>query len=362
MLVCVITFSAAILFHGDTTMMQTGLFDWQQRFEDLDKGGDPLIKLNTIINWEIFRPSLDIVREKERKSTAGRKPFDVILMFKILVIQSLYNLSDDQLEFQIRDRLSFMRFLGLSLGHTVPDAKTIWLFREQLTESKLIQKVFKQFDQFLREHGFAAKKGQIVDASIVQAPRQRNRRDENKLVKEGKAPEDWAPNKRRQKDVDARWTKKNGKTFYGYKNHICIDVKHKFVRDYEVTSASVHDSQVFEDLLDRQNTSRDVWADSAYRSEEALGTLSEQGYREHLQRKGCRHHKLTEKEIKGNHTRSKTRSRVEHVFGVQAQRAGVLLIRTIGAVRAKTKIGLRNLSYNLDRYAMLKVKLCSDIG
>jgi len=337
-------------------MMQTGLFDWQQRFEDLDKGGDPLAKLNSIIDWGLFRPTLETIRDKERKSNAGRKPFDVILMFKILVIQSLYNLSDDQLEFHIRDRLSFMRFLGLSLGETVPDAKTIWLFREQLTEGKMIEKVFKRFDQFLRENGFAAKKGQIIDASIVQAPRQRNSRDENKQIKDGNPPEDWEPSKRRQKDVDARWTKKNGRTYYGYKNHISIDVKHKFVRTYEVTTASVHDSQVFEELLDRKNSSRDVWADSAYRSDNSLDYLSGEGYREHLQRKGCRHAKLTSWEIQGNYARSKTRSRVEHVFGVQAQRAGNLLIRTIGFVRAKAKIGLRNLAYNLDRYAMLSMK------
>ena len=110
-------------------MMQAGLFDWQTRFEQLDNGGDPLVKLNDVVDWELFRSNLEKVRDKERKSNAGRKPFDVILMFKILILQSLYNLSDDQLEFQIRDRLSFMRFLGLSLGDTVPDAKTIWLFR-----------------------------------------------------------------------------------------------------------------------------------------------------------------------------------------------------------------------------------------
>ena len=110
-------------------MMQAGLFDWQTRFEQLDNGGDPLVKLNEVVHWELFRTDLEKVRDKDRKSNAGRKPFDVILMFKILILQSLYNLSDDQLEFQIRDRLSFMRFLGLSLGDTVPDAKTIWLFR-----------------------------------------------------------------------------------------------------------------------------------------------------------------------------------------------------------------------------------------
>jgi transposase len=165
------------------SMMQAGLFDWQTRFEQLDNGGDLLVKLNEVINWELFRSNLQKVRDKDRKSNAGRKPFDVILMFKILILQSLYNLSDDQLEFQIRDRLSFMRFLGLSLGDTVPDAKTIWLFRERLTEAGMVKKLFERFDKFLRKNGFSARKGQIVDASIVAAPRQRNSRDENRVVR-----------------------------------------------------------------------------------------------------------------------------------------------------------------------------------
>jgi IS5 family transposase len=334
-------------------MMQTGLLDWQIRFEQLDNGGDPLIKLEKVVDWKLFRSVLEPVREKERKSSAGRKPFDVVLMFKVLILQSLYNLSDEQTEFQIRDRLSFMRFLNLSLGDAVPDAKTVWLFREQLTEAGLIEKAFQQFDSFLCEQGFSARKGQIVDASIVPVPRQRNTREENRRIKEGEIPEGWSEQKKRQKDTDARWTQKNGQNHYGYKNHIDVDVKHKLIRSYEVTPASVHDSQVFETLLDEDNSSRDVWADSAYRSEEKLNELKQRRYREHLQRKGCRHKKLTDREIWGNRTRSRIRSRVEHVFGVQAKRAGRLLVRVIGLVRVKTKVGLRNLAYNLDRFSVM---------
>jgi len=335
------------------TMMQTGLFDWYNRFQQLDAGGDPLPKLKKLVDWERFRPELEAVRDKERKSNAGRKPFDVVLMFKVLVLQSLYNLSDEKIEFQIRDRISFMRFLDLSLGDAVPDEKTIWLFREQLTEDGLIKRLFEEFDAFLGEKGFSARKGQIVDASIVEAPRQRNSREENQQIKQGQTPEDWSEQKRRQKDTDARWTKKNGQNHYGYKNHINVDVKHKLIRDYEVTPASVHDSQVFEELLDEDNSSRDVWADSAYRSEEKLEELKKRNYREHLQRKGCRHKKLTQREAQGNRTRSRIRSRVEHVFGVQAKRAGDLIVRAIGLVRVKAKVGLRNLAYNLDRYCVL---------
>jgi IS5 family transposase len=333
--------------------MQTGLLDWQIRFRQLDAGGDPLPRLKKLVDWERFRPELEAVRDKERKSNAGRKPFDVVLMFKVLVLQSLYNLSDEKIEFQIRDRISFMRFLDLSLGDAVPDEKTIWLFREQLTEAGLIKRLFQEFDAFLEEKGFSARKGQIIDASIVEAPRQRNSREENRQIKAGQIPEDWSEQKKRQKDTDARWTKKNGQNYYGYKSHIDVDVKHKLIRDYEVTPASVHDSQVFEDLLDEDNSSRDVWADSAYRSEEKLKELKERNYREHLQRKGCRHKKLTDREVQGNRTRSRIRSRVEHVFGVQAKRAGNLIVRVIGLVRVKAKVGLRNLAYNLDRYCVL---------
>ena len=200
--------------------MQTGLFDWQFRFDKLDKSGDPLRQLNDVIDWECFRPTLLYIHEKERKSNAGAKPYDVVMMFKILVVQSLYNLSDDAVEYQIMDRISFMRFLGLSLGDRVPDAKTIWLFREQLTEAKLVKKLFGQFDEFLRSSGFAAQKGQIIDASIISAPKQRNSRDENKRIKKGEIPEEWDSVKLRQKDTDARWTKKMGKNYYGYKSRM----------------------------------------------------------------------------------------------------------------------------------------------
>lgn len=329
--------------------MIKGFFDIQFRLEDLTKNGDPLVRLNERVDWEVFRPELETIRKKDRKSAAGRKPFDVVLMFKILVLQSLYNLSDDAVEYQIRDRLSFMRFLGLGIGDRVPDAKTIWLFREQLGQAKLVKRLFKKFDRYLREQGFQARKGQIVDASIVSVPIQRNSREENRQIKEGEVPRDWSEAKRRQKDTQARWSARSHKHAYGYKNHISIDARHKLIRDYAVTDAAVHDSRVFGDLLDETNTSRDVWADSAYRSEENRTELEQRGYREHLQRKGHRHKKLTDWERQGNRTRSRIRCRIEHVFGVQAQIAGTLLLRTIGKTRAEVKIGLRNLAYNIHR-------------
>jgi len=340
--------------------MQLGLFDYSNRMEKIDQNKDPLVRLNLLIDWEQFRPQLETVRTKDRKSNAGRKPHDVVLMFKILILQSLYNLADDAIEFQILDRLSFMRFLKLGIESKVPDSKTIWLFRDQLRETGLLGKLFDQFDTFLRENGFEAKAGQAIDATIIPVPIQRNSRDENKQIKDGKIPEEWqkedkkSKNKLAQKDTDARWTQKNGKNHYGFKNHISIDIKHKFIRKQKVTSASVHDSNVFIELLDPLNSNGDVFADSAYSSEEHDLVLAELNYRSRMIKKGCKNKKLTKNEQKGNRTKSKMRCRVEHVFGGQLAKMETAIVRVIGKARVTAVLELRNLTYNFCRYTVLK--------
>lgn len=337
-------------------MNPNDLFGLEFHLRNLDKGADPLARLDAHVRWELFRSTLRQIRDKPRKSNAGRKPFDEVMMFKILILQSLYNLSDAATEFQIRDRLSFMRFLGLRIGETVPDADTIRLFREALIQEQLIETLFIAFNEYLDGCGLHASKGQIVDASIVEAPRQRNSREENETIKKGETPRQWdeKPAKRCQKDVDATWTKKHDVTYYGYKNHICIDVKHKLIRSWAVTSAAAHDSRFVEELLFEKNTSRDFWADSAYCSAQILELLDELGLREHVHRKGHRGRALSEWEKRGNRTRSRVRARVEHIFGAQTMRAKTLVVRTIGIARARAKVGLRNLAYNLERFAWLK--------
>jgi len=335
--------------------MQPGFFDDEDRLAKLEKLGDPLPRLDSIVDWQAFRPLLQVIHDKDRKNKAGRKPHDVILMFKMLILQALYNLSDDQTEYQVRDRLSFQRFLGLSPEDTVPDAKTLWLFRERLTRLGLIDKLFRGFDQQLWQSGLVPKGGQIIDASLVNVPKNRNKREENQQIKEGKTPEGWddQPNMKRQKDEDARWTKKHGKSYYGYKNHISIDKEHKLIRRYAVTDASVHDSQVFDELLDKENSGRSVWADSAYRSEAREERLRELGYKSRIHQKGSSRRQLNQKEQDANNRRSKVRARVEHIFGDQRTRQGSVLVRTKGKVRAMVKIGLMNLTYNMRRLEFL---------
>lgn len=243
-------------------MAQMGFFDLSDRYASLDAKKDPLIEINAVVPWDEFRPLLERVWRKpdeDRKSRAGRKPMDAVLMFKALVLSALYNLSDDQIEYQVRDRLSFMRFLGLGLGDRVPNAKTVWLYREALAQAGKVEEVFALFDGHLARRGYIARGGQILDASIVPVRCPHNKREENAAIKAGEVPEGWAdkPAKRSQKDVDARWseedqktvrgtvfpTSKHGKSHYGYKNHLNVDRKHKLIRRYHVTDAAVHSSR-----------------------------------------------------------------------------------------------------------------------
>lgn len=342
-------------------MPSPGFFDLDDRFAKLDEK-DPLINLNTYVDWEAFRDTLNIIRKKKRKSKAGRKPFDVVLMFKVLILQHLYNLSDDQVEFQIRDRYSFCRFLGLTPSDSIPDAKTIWLFREQLAEADVMKTLFYAFDYQLCDQGFKAQKGQIVDASFVDVPRQRNSREENRAIKEGETPETFNdnPHVKSQKDLDARWTKKNNETHYGYKDHVSVDNAHKLIREYDVTAANVHDSQIFEEIL-TENTSFDVWADSAYQSEEHEYILDAMGYRSHVHEKGYRGKTLSLRKQKANRRKSKVRARVEHVFGSITNEQGGLYFRVIGLARNAIKVGLMNVTYNMRRFVFLCRRRASTI-
>ncbi|MDR1520690.1 MAG: transposase [Planctomycetota bacterium] len=174
------------------------------KFAKIDRNGDPLKQLNELIDWEIFRSELSRLRESVDVSKGGRPPIDPLLKFKMLILQSLYNLSDDSLEQQVLDRLSFMRFLGLTMGDDVPDAKTIWAFRERLKEQGLTETLFSRFGEYLNQSGFDARRGQIVDASIVRAPIRRDSRENNDKLKRGEDVAEWSDNTRAQKDIDAK--------------------------------------------------------------------------------------------------------------------------------------------------------------
>jgi len=337
---------------------QFSFFNLEERLEKIHELNDFLPRLNALVNWETFRYQLNKIREKERLSNAGRPSFDVVLMFKVLILKTLYNLSDDMTELMIRDRISFMEFLGLSFADRVPDAKTIWLFAEQLKDLGLERKLFDQFEKELVRQGFAAKGGHIVDGSFVEVPKQRNTKEENAQIKNGEIPETISANPHvlAQKDVDARWTKKNNISYYGYKDHVLGDEKFKLIRDYDVTDASVHDSVPFVPLVPKKPAfdDQEVYADSAYVGEEIDTALKKRGYTPMICEKGFRNHPLTEEQKESNRQKSKVRCRIEHIFGAMKSRCRDEVLRTIGMARATFWIGMRNLTYNMSRLTSLK--------
>jgi len=302
--------------------------------------------------------------KKEAKGPGGRPAFDYVMMFKILILQKMYNISDAQTEYQIKDRLSFMRFLGLSLCDTVPDEKTIWEFRDNLVKAKIIDTVFYRFTRQLEEKKIITYSGSIIDATFVEAPKQRNSREENAKIKEGKVPEEWEKeenaNKKRQKDTDARWTKKNEEIHYGYKDHVKVDKKSKMIIKYTATGASVHDSQELKNLIE-SDKDKTIYADSAYTGEEVQSCIPE-NVKNRIHEKGCRNRALSKKQKMENKKKSHIRARVEHVFGYMTQALKGITVRSIGLARAAFAIGLMNLAYNINRYVYLRsMKLCAAI-
>jgi transposase, IS5 family len=349
---------------------QAGFFDIDERLKDLSAKGDTLERLNGLVDFELFRPDLERAVPRADRSRGGRPPFDHVFMFKVLILQASHSLSDERTEFLIKDRLSFMRFLGLGLADPVPDANTIWTFREALTRATLegrsaIEVLFSAYEAALTRAGFLAMGGQIIDASIIAAPKQRNTDSEKREIKEGRIPPDWKakPAKLAQKDRDARWTVKWSKAkpaddgsprmdlavpAFGYKNHLGVDRRHGLIRTWVVTDAARYDGAQLPALISKANTASDVWADTAYRSRANERHLANNGLRSQIHRKKPKGKPMPKPIARANGVKSKVRAAVEHVFAHEKGPMG-LVVRTIGLARARVKIGLANLVYNMKR-------------
>ena len=356
---------------------QPGFFDVEDRLRRLSDLGDQLEAFSAAVDFELFRPTLDAALAYADGAKGGRPPLDPVMMFKVLVIQAANNLSDERAEYLVNDRLSFMRFLGLGLGDRVPDARTIWLFRERLTRATLdgkpaIEVLFARFDQTLRAAGYIAMSGQIVDATLVAAPRQRNTQEEKAEIKAGRIPAAWdaRPAKLRHKDREARWTVKFTKAkpardgtlpvvdlaipVFGYQSHISIDRRFGFIRTWAATDAAAYEGRLLrEGLLDKTNTAGAVWGDTAYRSQANERFMAESGFVSRLHRKKPPRRPMSLRSARANARKAKVRAGIEHVFAAQKSRMG-LFIRTVGLARARTKIGLANLVYNVKRLVFLE--------
>jgi len=356
-------------------MKEPGFFDVEECLAGLSRKGDILERLNATVDFELFRPELELAVPRSDGTRGGRPPFDHVLMFKVLVLQAMNGLGDEPTEYFLRDRLTWKRFLGLGLGDAVPDANTIWTFREDLTRAGAVKGLFDRFDEALRAAGYLAMSGQLVDATIVAAPKQRNTEGEKAEIKAGRIPKEWKehPAKLRQKDRDARWTVKYSKAkpredgkpqvdlavpAFGYKNHVSTDRAHGLIRKWLVTDAAAHDGARLPNLLDKSNTAGRVWADTAYRSKKNETFMERNGFVSRVHRKKPKGRPMPEAVRKANALKSLVRARIEHVFAYQKGPMAAF-IRTIGKARAETKIGMINLAYNMRRYLWLEGRRAS---
>lgn len=333
----------------------TGLFDSFLQELDVAAFNTPLLRVGKLIDWELFRKTLYQAVLPTPKGPGGRPRFEPLFMFKVLILQRIHGLADDDASFQIADRNSFRAFLGLTAADKVPDGQTIRDFREDLIKAKAFEQLFTTFLEYLRDkHGLAlAKQGVIIDASFAEVPRQRNTREENKQIKEGKVPESFEadPKRKAHKDMDARWAEKGDESFYGYKNHVKVDVVDKLILDAVVTSAEVHDSQAVEGLV--KPGDKTLYADSAYTGEPIAVMLEEREVTGEICEKGTRGHPLTEEQKKVNGAKSSIRCRVEHVFAQMVGSMKALYNRCIGFERNEACIQLTNLVYNMMRFEQI---------
>lgn len=327
-----------------------GLLDHEHRMKKLAEGPDPLARLTARIEGELVRPPLERAFEKEARGPEGRPRHDGVLMFTVLGLQRDYNLSDEQMEYPINDRLSFQKFLGLTWSDSVPDQKTIWWFRATVSHNGRGKKLFRRCERHVKEAGLMGQAGTIIDASFVDVPRQRTRREENEESTSGKVPESFQENenRREQKDVEARWAQKGEAGHVGYTDHVKADKTTKLIEEYAVTDALVHDSQAMEDLV--EETDGTVPADSADTGEPIEARLAEHGVTGEMCEKGYRGPPLTERQKQSNRKKSKLRVRVEHSFGfmTKTMRDG-LKMRWIGMRRIAAGVGLLNLVYTMAR-------------
>jgi len=349
-------------------MVQTLLFGVETQLAKLAKMGDQLIAMKEKIDWEMFRQKIEKAIRKSDYSKGGRPPWDVIMMFKIIMLQQWYNLADGNLEYQINDRLSFQRFLNIECGSKVPDKNAIWDFKQALADTGIDRELFDLFNEMLEGKGIITHKGSIVDASFVTVDKRHTTKKDDQSLKEGDCPHDLhekcarrleageikdEENVFNQLDFDARWTKKNNESFFGYKDHVKCDKDSKIITDFTVTDASVHDSQELIELINRDDKSVDL--DSGYVGKDIADEVKEKcpDIELNICSRAYRNRPLTDEEKAINKIISRRRCRIEHIFGYMTRFMGGMTLRCHGIRRAYRDICNKNLAYNLKRFVCI---------
>lgn len=297
-------------------------------------------------------------RSKYSRKNAGRPSYDPIIFFKIFILQILFNLSDAMVHKYILDRQSFLAFLDIDVT-LVPSSKTIWKYRELFIKAGVFELINILTMQHIAHLDEVKNSDSIaIDSSFTNVPIQRNTRDENKVIKDGNGDQLWndQPAKKRQKDIDSRWTQKGGHRYYGYKLHIAICCLTKLITSMLTTAASVHDSQVIAPLVREEDHGKSLYADSAYSGKKQIDEIKQLNLKPAVCEKGKRNTPLTDEQKKNNREKSKTRARVEHVFAQIAHWDGDIL-RTIGEKRADSYHHMLVWCYNIKRLMFLGLPL-----
>ena len=270
-------------------------------------------------------------------SATGRPGHRVAVMLRVMLLQHLYGLSDPQAEEQLRDRLSFQKFVGLGAQEPVPDETAICRFRERLLACQLQDRLLEMLNEQLAAAGYLVKRTTLVDATLVESSRHR---PTAQSAAEGQAP-----------DADARYTRKHGRSYYGYKAHVSTDGRHQLICRAKLTAANVDDSKVFSELIDPET--RAAYADKAYDSKANKAWLARQGIANGILKKAAHHIKLTAQDILRNARKARRRSHIERVFAHLKKWQHYRQVRYLGVAKNQLELTLKAVAYNLKRLSAL---------
>ena len=341
------------------------LFAGQHRLQKLTQYTKVLDSLTQLVDWPALAQVVNEATGREApRPQGGRPPYPTEAMLKIIVLQQLYgNLSDEETEYALLDRGSWQRFIGLEDARDLPDARTIWAFKNQLATAlperphgSGATAVFADVQRQLNGAGLIAKGGQMIDATIVTAPKVHLDKEEKERIDRGETPTHWSQKQIAHIDTDAHWTAKRKQWHFGYKAHANVDQKHKLVRHLHITPANVSDMTTLAPVLDkdraRQASGKTVHADRGYDSAANRKLLKAYQLRDGIARNDDR--KLGDQSaIHGRNKRlARIRGRVEHVFGCWEKLSGKA-IRCIGLIRARAQITVQVTVYNLRRWVTL---------
>jgi IS5 family transposase len=296
-----------------------------------------LAKIDTVVNWQAMVNIVQVI-DKSNTDKGGRKPLPFEWKIKMLFLQFAFNLSDEELEDQLIDRLSFQKFVGINFDQEIPDFTTLWYFKEALIKHKLLDRIFSSINRQLELSGLILKKGTIADATIIES-------DNRPLSKQKRSELEAKPST--QIDTEAQSTEKNGKKYFGYKGHIGVDVESKLIRKRKFTPASVHDSQALEDVLSGDEKS--IWADKAYPNDKHKRVARAMGIFYGILDKKKKGSQLSGKQQKRNKQKSSVRAAVEHPFAFMRKKLKMGLASAKNRARNALRFDMNCILYNVLR-------------